>query len=209
MARWVLVRHGETAWNVEERIQGWTDVPLYDVGRREAGLTAARLADFRFVAAYASDMERTQETARIILDAQTSGAPELWTDRALREISFGAYEGLTWSEMRDREPRMADREVVRHLDFTPEGGESFRQLLERTSAFAAALRERHAEDDVLVVAHGGSLRALVVRLLGLPDEAVWQLRGLHSGSISIVSQGSPRGGDPPALTAWNDWGHLT
>jgi broad specificity phosphatase PhoE len=208
MARWVLVRHGETAWNVEERIQGWTDVPLHDVGRREASLTAARLAEFRFVAAYSSDMERTQETARIILDAQDSGGPALQTDAALREISFGAYEGMTWEQMREREPRMADREVVRHLDFTPEDGESFRQLLERTGAFATTFRQRHAADDVLVVAHGGSLRALTVRLLGLPDEMVWQLRGLHSASISIVSQGVPRGGDPPALTAWNDWGHL-
>jgi broad specificity phosphatase PhoE len=207
MARWVLVRHGETAWNVEERIQGWTDVPLHDVGRREAALTAARLADFHFVAAYASDMERTQETARIILDAQTA-APALETDPALREISFGAFEGLTWTEMREREPRMADREVVRHLDFTPEDGESFRQLLERTGIFATTLRERHADDDVLVVAHGGSLRALAVRMLGLPDESVWQLRGLHSASISVISQGALAGGDPPALTAWTDWGHL-
>jgi broad specificity phosphatase PhoE len=184
MARWVLVRHGETAWNVEERIQGWTDVPLHDVGRREAALTA-----------------------RIILDAQTA-APALETDPALREISFGAFEGLTWTEMREREPRMADREVVRHLDFTPEDGESFRQLLERTGIFATTLRERHADDDVLVVAHGGSLRALAVRMLGLPDESVWQLRGLHSASISVISQGALAGGDPPALTAWNDWGHL-
>jgi broad specificity phosphatase PhoE len=207
MARWVLVRHGETAWNVEERIQGWTDVPLHDVGRREAALTAVRLAEVRLVAAYASDMERTQETARIILDAQAA-APPLETDPALREISFGVFEGLTWTEMREREPRMADREVVRHLDFTPEDGESFRQLLERTGVFATTLRERHANDDVLVVAHGGSLRALAVRLLEFPDESVWQLRGLHSASISMISQGVAGGGDPPALTAWNDWGHL-
>ena len=204
----MLVRHGETAWNVKERIQGWTDVPLHGAGRREAALTGARLAAFRFVAAYASDMERTQETARIILDAQGPGRPELQVDSALREIGFGVFEGLTWSEMREREPVMANRDAVRHLDFTPQNGESFRQLLARTGVFAAMIAERHADDDVLVVAHGGSLRTLAVRLLGLPDEAVWLLRGLHSASISVIAQGAPREGDPPSLMAWNDWGHL-
>ena len=110
--------------------------------------------------------------------------------------------------MREREPVMANRDAVRQLDFKPQDGESFRNLLARTGVFAAMIAECHADDDVLVVAHGGSLRALAVRLLGLPDEAVWLLRGLHSASISVIAQGAPREGDPPSLMAWNDWGHL-
>jgi broad specificity phosphatase PhoE len=206
MARWYLVRHGETAWNAEERIQGQTDVPLHDGGRREAALTGKRLADTAFAAAYASDLSRTQETASIILEAQTAKAPPaIQPIPLLREISYGIFEGMTWQEIRAADPRMGDRQFSRDLDFAPPQGESFRQVLARVSGFAATLAERHDNDDILVVGHGGSLRALAVSLLGFPDDAFWNLRGLRPASISIVL----RDGGAPALTAWNDAGHLS
>ena len=204
MARWYLVRHGETAWNAENRVQGQTDVPLHDVGRREALLTGQRLADVRFAAAYSSDLSRATETARIILGAQNGEAPELTVDSVLREVSFGTYEGLTWSDIQNVDEPMANREVARDLDFTPPEGESFRQVLERIGPFAQALHDLHADEDALVVGHGGTLRALAVSLLGLPGETVWQLRGLRSASISVLH----KDGAWTALTAWNDSGHL-
>ena len=206
MARWYLVRHGETAWNAEERIQGQSDVPLHDAGRREAAITGARLSDTRFAAVFASDLSRSYETARIILDAQSTDAvPDISPSTNLREISYGIFEGMTWAEIRDMDPRMGDRQHTRDLDFAPERGESFRQVLGRVAEFGRELAARHGDDDVLVVGHGGSLRALAVSLLGLPDEAFWRVRGLKPASISIVLR--DRGG-PPALTVWNDTGHL-
>ncbi|MDA0798626.1 MAG: histidine phosphatase family protein [Chloroflexi bacterium] len=204
MARWFLVRHGETQWNAEERIQGQTDVPLHETGRREAALTGKRLSDVRFAAVYASDLGRTQETAAIILGAQSAQAPEVQTHAELREVGYGVFEGMTWSEIREKDGRMRDRQFVHDLDFAPPEGESFREVLARTAGFATMLSERHATDDVLVVAHGGSLRALAVGILGMPDEAFWQFRGLRPASISIVLQD----GGVPALTAWNDVGHI-
>lgn len=204
MARWFLVRHGETQWNAEERIQGQTDIPLYGVGRGEASLTGKRLANTPFAAAYSSDLGRTQETARIILDAQSGTPPAIETHATLREVGYGIFEGMTWSEIRDKDKRMGDRQFVRDLDFAPPKGETFREVLARTASFATMLQERHSTDDVLVVGHGGSLRALAINILGLPHEAFWQLRGLHPASISIVLQD----GGVAALTAWNDSGHI-
>ena len=204
MARWYLVRHGETAWNAENRVQGQSDVPLHDAGRHEASLTGERLSSVRFAAAYSSDLSRTEETARIILGKQAGDAPPLRTDPLLREVAFGRYEGLKWDEIRLADERLGNREVARDLDFAPPEGESFREVLARVQGFAQALHDNHAADDVLVVGHGGTLRALAVALLGLPGETLWQLRGLKSGSISIVL----KDGRWTSLTAWNDAGHL-
>ena len=205
MAYWYLVRHGETAWNAEERIQGQTDVPLHGPGRREAALTGRRLADTCFGAVYCSDLSRTQETARIIVDAQSApGSPEVQPMPVLREIAYGAFEGLTWAEIGARDPGAGERQFSRDLDFAPERGETFRQVIARVGEFARVLKADHADEEGLVVGHGGSLRALLVCLLGLPDEAFWRFRGLRPASISVVRQD----GGVPALVGWNDVGHL-
>ena len=217
MARWYLVRHGETAWNAARRIQGQTDIPLHADGIAGAERLAARLAGVRFAAVYVSGLTRTEQTARIILEGQRLPAaldglddppeqvqlPSLTVRPALQEIRYGVLEGLTWEQVRVRDPRLQDRSFARDMDFAPEGGESFRALLERTSTVAVELEERHRDEDVLIVAHGGSLRALAVGLLGLPPEAFWRLRGLEPASLSVITHD----GALPALTAWNDTGH--
>lgn len=206
MARWYLIRHGETQWNADERVQGQADVPLHDGGRREATLTGNRLSDVRFATVYASDLKRTQETAHIILAAQSAQpAPEIVTTNLLREVGYGIFEGLTWTEIREQDARMKERRFVRDLDFAPDQGESFRQVLARTGDFARTLGERHRDDNLLIVAHGGSLRALATKILDLHEDSFWKLRGLNPASISIVTQD----GETPALTSWNDVGHLT
>ena len=202
MNDWYLVRHGETQWNAERRVQGHTDVSLHDVGREQAALTGQRLADTRFGAVYASDLIRARETAQIITAASNTGPHEIVLDERLREVSFGKLEGKTWTEM-DDEIRAVQNE--RNLDFAPEGGESYRQMLDRLGGFAEMLRERHPNDDVLVVGHGAAFRALAVRMLDLPDETFWSLSGLRSASISRVRR---RDDGRTALFAWSDAGHL-
>ena len=202
MNDWSLVRHGETAWNAERRVQGRTDVPLHDVGREQAALTGRRLADTRFAAVYSSDLVRARETAEIIVAASNTGPYEIVFDERLREVSFGTVEGKTWTEMDDDVKAV---QHVRDLDFAPPGGESYRELLDRLGGFADMLRERHASDDVLVVGHGAAFRALAVRLLSLPDETFWSLSGLRSASISRVRR---RDDGRTALFAWSDAGHL-
>ncbi len=204
MARLHLVRHGDTDWHAAHRIQGQTDVSLNDKGRGKAELTGRRLAREHFDAVYASDLSRSWETARIILDALPVGErPEPRPAPALRELQFGVFEGKTSDEVRAIDPMIMDR---RDLDFAPEGGESYRQLLRRAGGFGEALERDHAGEDVLVVAHSISLRALAVGLLGLPDDALWLFRGMQPAGISVVVSESSE--YPPRLAVWNDAGHL-
>ena len=202
MNDWYLIRHGETQWNAERRVQGHTDVPLHDVGREQALLTGQRLADTRFAAVYSSDLIRARETAEIIVAASNTGPYDIVLDERLREVSFGEVEGKTWTEM-DEGVRAVQNE--RNLDFAPPGGESYRQMLDRLGAFADMLKDRHPNDDVLVVGHGAAFRALAVRMLDLPDETFWSLSGLRSASISRVRR---RDDGRTALFAWSDAGHL-
>ena len=205
MSVWRLVRHGETQWNAEQRVQGQTDVPLNETGREQAALTGKRLARVRFRAIYSSDMSRARETAGIIAAASASAPPDVVLDARLREVAFGELEGMTWAEIEARGSGLHVRQDQRDLDYRPEGGESYRELLDRLGDFAAALEERHPAADVLVVGHGAALRALVVRLLRLPDEAFWAISGHGSAGITRVRR---RRDGHAALIGWSDVGHL-
>lgn len=205
MSVWRLVRHGETQWNAEQRVQGQTDVPLNETGREQAALTGNRLARVRFRAIYSSDMSRARETAEIIAAASASAPPDVVFDARLREVAFGELEGMTWAEIEARGSGLHVRQDQRDLDYRPEGGESYRELLDRLGEFAATLEERHPADDVLVVGHGAALRALVVRLLHLPDEAFWAISGHGSAGITRVRR---RRDGHVALIGWSDVGHL-
>ena len=203
MADWYLMRHGETEWNAQERVQGQTDVPLSDVGRKQAAGTAARLASCHFGAVYASDLSRAQETARIMVAALRNGPREILLRESLREIAYGVLEGSMWSAVRSLTGELRNFQGTYHdLDLKPEGGESFRELLDRLGGFARELEASHPDEDVLVVGHGGSLRALAVVLLGLPVDAFWRLRGLLPASVSIVRHEEGFS----VLTSWNDTG---
>lgn len=196
--RWYLVRHGETAWTRNGRIQGHTDVGLDDRGRRQMRTLADRLAGCRFATGYASDLSRAVESARLIVEG--SGVP-VETDSDLREFSYGEWEGLTTAEAEARDPEDFARRMALDADaFAAPGGENTRQLLGRVRRFYEHAQARHQpSDNVLVVAHAGSIRALLVCLLGLPDGHFWQF-GVDCGSISIVAN-HPGG---RVLERWND-----
>ncbi len=205
MAHWYLVRHGETEWNAQERVQGQTDIPLSDVGREQAARTAERLAAVGFVAAYTSDLARAQETARIIVARGPEPRPDVLLRPSLRERAYGEFEGAFWEDVRASTGEQHDSQGTYHdLDLRPEHGESVRELYERLGGFARELESSHHDDDVLVVSHGGALRALTVRLLGLPEDAFWRMRGELPASVSIIRHEDGFS----TLTAWNDAGHL-
>ena len=204
MSEWLLVRHGETRWNAEQRVQGQTDIPMHEPGRRQIERTAARLACHRFNAVYASDLSRVRETADMIIEASESGPHDLRIDPTLREMAFGKFEGMTRSEIEDANEGLDIFGPVHNLDYGPPGGESYRDLLDRCGPFAETLIRDHLDDDVLIVGHGAALRALTVRLLAMPYDFFWALGGLASGSISTIRLRRGR----PTLAAWNDTGHL-
>ena len=200
MATLYIVRHGETEWNAAGRIQGHTDVALSEKGRRQAQAVGRRLASVAFHAAYASDLCRASETARIIVGERDV---PLATTPQLREYHKGIFEGLTNPEIERRYPEQFAASVVNDLDFAPTGGESIRQTTARLAAFVAHLQEHHPEGNVLVVGHGGSLRSAVVALLALPLEANWKFV-MGNCALSIVETYP----DNAVLRLYNDRSHL-
>lgn len=152
--RLCLVRHGETAWNAEGRVQGQVDVPLSAVGLAQARAVAAALAGERFAAIYSSDLTRVRQTAEPA--AGRLGLP-LALDAALRERHYGMFERHTYVEVRERYPAEYARFRDKDLDFDFVSGESLRAFAVRALACVAALVERHAGESILVFTHGGVL----------------------------------------------------
>ncbi|MCB1887532.1 MAG: histidine phosphatase family protein [Rhodocyclaceae bacterium] len=159
-----LVRHGETAWNAERRLQGHSDVPLNAVGEAQASATASQLAGQPFDAIYTSDLCRARQTARAC--AEVLGLVEI-AEPALRERHFGKFQGLTYDEARERHPAAYRRFEARdpHYDF--DGGESLTQFYARISAAITGVADRHPGGQLLVVAHGGVLDCINRMIRGL------------------------------------------
>ena len=173
--RILLARHGETPWNAEGRYQGQIDIPLSPVGEGQANALGQRLKDVRIDRAVASPPPPPQLTARLALgDAR---ADMLQTDAALQEIAHGEWEGLLASEIQQKDPArlLAWREEPENV-LMP-GGESLRQVLDRSWRGLARATEGLGEDDtLLVVAHDAVNRVLLCRILGLPIARLWTFR---------------------------------
>jgi 2,3-bisphosphoglycerate-dependent phosphoglycerate mutase len=179
-----LVRHGETAWNAQSRLQGQTDIPLSDNGRQQARLLGAHWAAGippHFAACYASDLDRARETAQILLDALPGSTPVLQTDTRLRERNFGVWEGLTPHERAVKFGEVDTRDC-------PEGGEFWEDVWARMLSFLEMLWEKYNTQDasVLVVGHGGSLRCWLAYADGLGAEDLRRYQ-LPNTSLSIIT----------------------
>ena len=178
MTQWFLVRHGETLWNRKGRFQGYTDTRLNKVGRWQAKRLAARLGSIPFAAAYSSDLSRAVETAEAILQGRSI---PLHITPELRELSFGQWEGLTHQESEAGSPTLYAQLMTGDAAVAPPGGESLEVLIRRVGILQGHLSQAHLnEENILMVAHGGSLRALLVNLLHLPLNVFWQFQ-LASG----------------------------
>jgi probable phosphoglycerate mutase len=158
--RLCLVRHGETAWNAEGRVQGQTDVPLNEVGQAQARAVAAALAGERFDAIYSSDLARVRQTAEPA--AERLGLP-VALDAALRERHYGVFERHTYVEVRERYPAEYARFRDKDPDFDFGTGEALTAFERRALACVAALIERHAGGSILVFTHGGVLEMVYRR----------------------------------------------
>lgn len=163
--RLCLVRHGETAWNAEGRVQGQTDVPLNELGHAQAHAVAAALAGERFAALYTSDLTRVRQTARPA--AERFGlAPR--ADPGLRERHYGMFETLTYREAKERFPADYARFRERDPEFDFAGGESLSVFNARVLARVTAIAALHAGATVLVFTHGGVLEMVYRRAAGMP-----------------------------------------
>lgn len=181
-----LMRHGETNWNKERRLQGQSDIPLNEFGVELAVKTAEALRDVPFDMAFCSPLGRAVETAKIILgDRKTP----LSIDQRLKEISFGAGEGICFDvAKRTPEDPLHNFFCRPEAYLPPEGGESFEQVAERGRSF---LQEKLIPlegscETLLMVAHGAFNRSLLNPIMGIPIEDFWQI-GLPNCAVSILS----------------------
>jgi broad specificity phosphatase PhoE len=160
----LLARHGETDWNAERRWQGHSDPPLNDRGRTQAGTLADELAAAGVAAVYSSDLRRSVETAQIVA-GQLGLAVR--TDPRLREVDVGEWSGLTPDEVAVRYPDAHSRWLA-YESHGWSSGESYEQLADRVVAALVDIAAGHPDDTILVVTHGGPVRAVSAHCEGVP-----------------------------------------
>ncbi|HKF13812.1 MAG TPA: histidine phosphatase family protein [Gaiellaceae bacterium] len=158
----LLARHGESDWNRTKRWQGWADRPLTDRGRDQARELAARLADTELDAVYASDLQRARETAEIAAGTKNL---TVHTTPDLREVDVGSWSGLTRPEAEERFPDQYARWLEGGEGW--EDGETYEQLGERVVKALNDIAVKHDSGRVLLVAHGGTIRAIHAAALGV------------------------------------------
>jgi 2,3-bisphosphoglycerate-dependent phosphoglycerate mutase len=172
VSRLCLVRHGETDWNVERRLQGHRDIPLNAQGFAQARQTARVLAQAHFDACYSSDLQRAWQTTTCILEGMQHPPPHIETGTWLRERHYGLFQGLTPNEAADQHPSLWARMKAREPDFAPPGDpESLRVFTKRIECGLDQIRITHAGQAVLAVTHGGVLDAVYRLAMRKPLEA--------------------------------------
>jgi probable phosphoglycerate mutase len=198
--RIIAIRHGETAWNVDTRIQGHLDIPLNDVGRWQARRVGAALAGESIASVYASDLGRAHATAQAVADI--AGLPVV-ADAGLRERAFGIFEGRTFAQIEADWPDQAQRWRKRDPTFEPEGGESLLRFRERIVGTLQRLAVGHPGEQIVVVGHGGVMDVLYRAATGQELQAprTWALGNAAINRLLWTPDGM-------TLVGWADTGHL-
>lgn len=182
MARFFLVRHGETMWNRQGKYQGQSDVPLTDEGREQARFLSERLKDEKIDVIYASDLDRAIETAAIIAkyhDLNVLPAP------LMRELNFGIWEGMTYDEIIQKWPQEYNEWQRDPHNKKPPEGETLAELCKRVSKFLKETAREHPDSRILVVSHAGPIRAILSVLLNLRQDFFWKFK-ISNTSITII-----------------------
>jgi broad specificity phosphatase PhoE len=200
--RLLLVPHALTEWNAKGRFQGWSDLPLSEMGKHQAVLLAHRLRRESIDFCLASDLRRAQETATAICGPR---GLTVQPEPLLREMNFGAWEGLTWLEICQGDDQVRTIWEAGLAALSPPDGETLQHVARRVGDFLAAIADgEHAmTQTMLVVAHRGSLRVLLSLALGLASHSWWQF-WMEPASVSelrLFKEGA-------VLHSLNDTSHL-
>ena len=198
--RIIAIRHGETSWTVDTRIQGGLDIPLNQTGRQQAARLAQALKDEPIAAVYASDLMRAWETAQYL--GHTLGLPVM-PEPGLRERGFGDFEGMTFAEIEALLPDQSQRWRKRDPHFAPSGGESLVALNQRVVETAGRLAARHPGKLIALVGHGGVMDVLYRAATRLHIQAprTWTLSNAAINRLLWTPDGF-------TLVGWADTQHL-
>lgn len=199
--RLIAIRHGETAWNVDARIQGHIDIPLNERGQWQASQAGKALAHESIDVIYSSDLKRAHSTAQAL--AATTAAPVV-TDSGLRERCFGQFEGHSFPDIENSHPEQALRWRKRDPEFVPDGGgESLVMLRQRIADTVERLAKEHAGQQIALVAHGGVMDVLyrLATRQDLQAPRTWSLENAAINRLLWTPQGL-------SLVGWGDVQHL-
>ena len=198
--RIIAIRHGETAWNVDNRIQGQLDIGLNDVGLWQAARVAQALRDEAIDAIYASDLSRAWQTAHAIAEV-TACQPT--PHPGLRERGFGEFEGLTYTEIENTWPDMSRQWRKREPQWAPPGGESLVTLRERVLNTVTSVAAPHVGGQIVLVAHGGVMDMLYRLATGQDLQAprAWELGNAAINRLLWTPDGL-------SIVGWADTNHL-
>ena len=178
MTRLVLIRHGQSVWNATNRFTGWTDVELSDKGEDEAATAGEQLADVRFDVVHTSALIRAQRTAEIVMSKnRVSGEIPTKQDERLNERHYGDLQGLNKAETAEIHGAEQVHIWRRSFDVPPPGGESLEMTAERTIPYfiEEIIPDLNSGMNVLVAAHGNSLRSIVMHIEGISPEEITKL----------------------------------
>ena len=198
--RLCIVRHGETAWNAEHRVQGQLDVPLNAIGHAQALAASKVLGAEKFSAIYSSDLSRARQTAE---PTATSLAMKVFLDPDLRERHYGIFERLTYAEVKKMFPRDYARFDARDPDYAFRTGESLRDFSVRSIGVISRIADRHPAESILVFTHGGVLDKLYRYVTGLPLSAERNF-GIPNAGLNRIELVA----DKWQIRAWADVAHL-
>jgi alpha-ribazole phosphatase len=173
MTKVILLRHGETLWNLEMKYQGHCNIALTEKGLQQAQLAATSLANEKISAIYASDLDRALKTAECIAQKhklQVVAIP------GFREINFGQWEGLTYDKINSESQETLSKLFTHPDEIEIPGGETFREVKERATSALAKLIEKHIDETIVVVSHGGTIRTLLCAALNIHLNYLWNIK---------------------------------
>ena len=198
-----LIRHGETSWNTERRLQGHTDIPLNTKGVLQARQMAQALKNTKlfFDVLYTSDLKRAADTANAIVELF---GVEARVDSALRERHFGALQGLTIQEAQLLQPVIWQAHITRDLEHDLEGGESIAQFALRVQTALDKIQEQHSGKTILLVSHGGTLD-MMYRIASKQALTTERVASVPNASLNWITH---RQGDGWSIEKWADTRHL-
>ncbi|HLX79064.1 MAG TPA: histidine phosphatase family protein [Burkholderiales bacterium] len=198
--RLCIVRHGETAWNAEHRVQGQLDVPLNAIGQAQALAASKVLSREKFDAIYSSDLSRARQTARPTANLLSL---EILLEKDLRERHYGIFERLTYAEVKTRYPEDYARFEAREPDYAFRTGESLRDFSARSIAVISRIANAYEGKSILVFTHGGVLDKLYRFVTGLPLSAQREF-GIPNAGLNRIEL-TPAGWQ---IKSWADVAHL-
>ncbi|SUZ82654.1 uncharacterized protein METZ01_LOCUS35508 [marine metagenome] len=179
----ILIRHGETEWNSQQRMQGHSNSDLSEVGRGQIQALGELMKNVSFDHIYSSDSLRARQTAEAV--TQYSGHT-LQFDQRIREKNLGVFEGLTSTEAKERHPEIYRLFKTAGANYVIDEGESTQQLLERALEFIEEIRLRHPQERVVMVTHGGVVRVLMKHALGLSIDAPTRFIIKNTGIFGLI-----------------------